>query len=292
MIQGILLLAELSNFSKTADTLNITQPAFSRMISRAEEELGFKIFFRTTQTVKLTREGEAFVPSLRQAENIYKSAVSYSKEMLAERSRLILGVTANFVSFELSPCLVKFAMEHPQIYFDCIPMQMGEIPVKLRNNGIDIGVLFTERTRFSSEFTSQILKKIPLDVVVNKSHPLAQKSLILASDLENENLIALRKDIGNYDFESYGEPFLMLNKRHGTHLKPKIIAMGTQDQLMRVACNRGITLLTSTLKDIIPKNTLIIPLKDGPIFNLTAIWKRHHEESGVMAEFLDILAVP
>ena len=71
-INAILALADTLNFSKAAAGMNITQPAFSRMISRAEEEVGFKIFIRNTRFVSLTHEGESFITFLRQATYLYR----------------------------------------------------------------------------------------------------------------------------------------------------------------------------------------------------------------------------
>lgn len=53
-IKCILTLAETLNFSKAAQELNITQPAFSRMIVRAEDEIGFKLFQRNTRAVTVS----------------------------------------------------------------------------------------------------------------------------------------------------------------------------------------------------------------------------------------------
>jgi len=287
-IQGIIVLADLLSFSNAAAMLNITQPAFSRMISRAEEELGFMIFERSTRDVNLTREGESFVSSLRQVEAMYKSAVNYSLEMQAEKNRLILGVAAIFVTFDLLPHVVQFSRKRPDIHLDCIPMSMGEIPMRLRSRGIDIGFLFTERTSFGPEFSSRVIKRIPLDVVANELHPFAKKSSIHPRELVHEQIITLQVDAKNYDFGSYGAPLATLNKKHGLRLETSIIAVSIMDSLMRVACNSGITLLTSTLGHIVSKNTVMIPLIDGVELNLTAIWRKK-EVSREMRTFLNSL---
>ena len=59
-LRYVLQLASTSNFSKAADRLYITQPALSQQINVLEEELGLKLFRRTTRKVTLTEAGADF----------------------------------------------------------------------------------------------------------------------------------------------------------------------------------------------------------------------------------------
>ncbi|MNL65286.1 Hca operon transcriptional activator [compost metagenome] len=53
-------LAETLNFSKTAEKLNLTQPAVSHNIKSLENELGILLFVRNKRTVNLTLAGNSF----------------------------------------------------------------------------------------------------------------------------------------------------------------------------------------------------------------------------------------
>lgn len=66
-LRYVLQLASTSNFSKAADRLYITQPALSQQINVLEEELGLKLFRRTTRKVTLTETGEEFVRGARES---------------------------------------------------------------------------------------------------------------------------------------------------------------------------------------------------------------------------------
>lgn len=57
-ITGFLAAAELLSFTRAADRLHMTQPAFSQLIREMEEALGVKLFDRTTRQVRLTSFGE------------------------------------------------------------------------------------------------------------------------------------------------------------------------------------------------------------------------------------------
>ncbi len=269
----ILMLAETLNFSKAAQELNITQPAFSRMIARAEEELGFKLFTRNTREVKVSREGEAFILSLRQAAAIYKSGIDFSLNMLRKDNSLEIVCAAEFICLELAPHILEFRKKRPSLFVECTPVATERVPDRLRNKQADIGFIFTNQDHFSSDFASKVISKVPLHVVVNRENPLAKKETLHAADLEAEKFIVLQTNIGTYEIGTYGTPLVILNRKFGTHLKESSIVETTQACLLQVACNQGICFLTSWLPHLVPPNCVMKKL-EGVEFNFTALWNK------------------
>ena len=56
-IECFLTVAEFLNFAKAAEQMNISQPAITRQIQSLENELGGKLFQRSTRVVRLTENG-------------------------------------------------------------------------------------------------------------------------------------------------------------------------------------------------------------------------------------------
>jgi DNA-binding transcriptional LysR family regulator len=52
--------AELGNFRRAAESVHVSQPAFSRRIDKLEQALGVKLLDRTTRRVNLTAVGRDF----------------------------------------------------------------------------------------------------------------------------------------------------------------------------------------------------------------------------------------
>src|SRR5690242_9469052 len=52
--------AELGNFRRAAETVHLSQPAFSRRIDKLEQALGVRLLERTTRRVTLTAVGRDF----------------------------------------------------------------------------------------------------------------------------------------------------------------------------------------------------------------------------------------
>lgn len=70
-LECFLAVAQYLNFSKAAESVSITQPAVSHQIGSLEDELGVKLFVRTSKSVSLTREGIMFISD---AEQILKNS--------------------------------------------------------------------------------------------------------------------------------------------------------------------------------------------------------------------------
>ncbi|MBQ9859075.1 MAG: LysR family transcriptional regulator [Clostridia bacterium] len=100
-------LSKSLNFSQTAEALGISQPALSKQILHLEQELGLKLFDRTTMPIQLTAAGAHF---LRQAqEMLYREDQllrSMEQYKTGERGRLVIGISP-FRSLYLMPRIVK-----------------------------------------------------------------------------------------------------------------------------------------------------------------------------------------
>ena len=59
-LECFMAVSNFLNFSRAAEHLRITQPAVSHQINTLEDELGVKLFRRTSKSVRLTEEGFQF----------------------------------------------------------------------------------------------------------------------------------------------------------------------------------------------------------------------------------------
>lgn len=106
-LQYAIALAEIRNFSQLADKLNITQPTLSKQILTLEQDLGIKLFDRTTTPLTLTPAGEFFIQQAQ--ELVYKEdqlRQSMERFRSGEEGRLVIGISPFRCTF-LMPSIVK-----------------------------------------------------------------------------------------------------------------------------------------------------------------------------------------
>ncbi len=79
------------NFSRAAERLRLTQPAVSHQISSLEDELGVKLFHRTSKSVRLTREGYLYTQYAGEILRLFSASKGRLKAA-SEENRRVLGV--------------------------------------------------------------------------------------------------------------------------------------------------------------------------------------------------------
>ena len=74
--------AEHLNFSRASESLHVSQPAVSHQIQTLENELGVKLFKRTSKSVELTEEGRKIAKKI------------YARHVLLEEFLRRIGVSS------------------------------------------------------------------------------------------------------------------------------------------------------------------------------------------------------
>ncbi len=83
----VVSLAETLSFSRTAELFHLTQPALSRIVRGIEEELGARLFLRTTRQVRLTPEGASLVGLAERLVGDYDDGLRAMRGILVRQSR-------------------------------------------------------------------------------------------------------------------------------------------------------------------------------------------------------------
>ena len=79
------------NFSRAAEQLRLTQPAVSHQINSLEDELGVKLFQRTSKSVRLTQEGYLYTQYAGEILRLFNVSKGRLRATREEQQR-ILGI--------------------------------------------------------------------------------------------------------------------------------------------------------------------------------------------------------
>jgi DNA-binding transcriptional LysR family regulator len=117
--EAVLAVAQTGNFVKAAQALGISSAAISKSIARLEQEMGVKLFQRTTRVVSTTIEGERLVAGLRPLMNelvtLTNEVADYSS---APAGNLRLSLPPNLGRYMFMPLVNEFLTQHPDMSLD------------------------------------------------------------------------------------------------------------------------------------------------------------------------------
>lgn len=102
------------SFTKAAEELFVTQAAVSHQIKALEEHLGVPLFRRLNRHLILTDQGQALLPSVRQAFDALTAGVQRVREHCGTGT-LSISATASFAANWLAGRLARFQALHPDV---------------------------------------------------------------------------------------------------------------------------------------------------------------------------------
>lgn len=176
--------ANFLNFSRAAEHLRITQPAVSHQINTLEDELGVKLFLRTSKSVRLTPEGSQFMHyagEILKLTHLSKSRMKEAQQSLPRR--LVIGCRNTLELQFLSPALRLLRTRCPEVLpvlrlipFDSLENLLVEGDVHIMFSFQDISI---PKVRCREVLTCEAV------CVCSRDHPLAESPALTAAQLQH-----------------------------------------------------------------------------------------------------------
>lgn len=194
-LQYVVQLAEEGSFSALAQKLKITQPALSKQVLALENELGVRLFDRSSSPVMLTAAGEHFV---RQARGLLhgQQQLQHTMEQFrnGQRSRLVIGATPFRSSYILPRLIRQLREQYPGVQVELIEEGSHLLRKDAAEGRFDLAVI-----------------NLPVDETVLDVTPIEQDrlALVIPNNLLPDNL----KDKQQVEFKDCQElPFAVVGK--------------------------------------------------------------------------------
>lgn len=134
--------AKHQSFSKAARALYMTQPAVSQSIMNLENELGIRLFTRTSKGVTLTTDGQLLFEHVNPAINLIEvgeKKLSESRDLMFGEMKIGVGDTIS--RYFLLPYLAQFNSDAPNIRLKIINRTTLELCRMIKSGEIDIAVV-------------------------------------------------------------------------------------------------------------------------------------------------------
>ena len=187
-LQVFLTVATERSFSRAAASLNRTQPAVSQAVRRLEDELGERLFDRSSKGGQLTEAGTILLDYARRLTRLRKEAEGAVRELQdLRKGRVLIGANEAAVHV-LLPVIERFRKAHPQAQVEVNRVAARQLSTEVLNRSLDFGVLtFPPRDRGLS---SVALGEDDLVMLTHPSHPLARRRQITMEEFGRQTIIA------------------------------------------------------------------------------------------------------
>lgn len=118
-LDAFLALAEQRSFTRAATLCHLSQPAFSALIRALEDDLGLRLFDRSTRHVDLTPEGQNFLESARRIRTEITNALAAVRDTATlQRGRVAVALLPSLAAGWLPGVLAQYSAAHPGIEID------------------------------------------------------------------------------------------------------------------------------------------------------------------------------
>jgi DNA-binding transcriptional LysR family regulator len=188
--------AELSNFRRAAESVHISQPAFSRRIDKLEQALGVRLLERTTRRVSLTAVGRDFARKVEQLLDDLDNTLLGIRGVAATRmGEVTIACVPSTVYYFLSQVIRRYHESYPKIRVRIFDASANEVLAAVARSEADFGLNFIGSQEPDIEFKPLLEERFV--AACRRDHPLARERKATWRELAQYDFISVAKSSGN-----------------------------------------------------------------------------------------------
>ncbi|HVV32525.1 MAG TPA: LysR family transcriptional regulator [Vitreimonas sp.] len=200
LLRYFLAVAELGSFSRAAAKVNVTQPTLSVGIAKLEEQVGARLFERTTRRVSLTPAGSRFLTHARRITQEYEAALREVAEA-PQLKRVRAGVLSTIPARDLERVVAHHAKYGGDEAIEILDSTERDIANRLSDGRLDVAVTIL-RPGLES-FAQEALRTEAYVLFVGATHKLSGVARIDGGELAGETMIVRRQCEGLPEISRY-----------------------------------------------------------------------------------------
>jgi DNA-binding transcriptional LysR family regulator len=285
LLRYFAVLAEELHFGRAAERLAITQPPLSSSIKALEEELGVRLFERSSKHVALTPAGHAYLAEVRVVLDRVASAGEVARAVAAGlRGRLDIGVTGSMVYRDMPRIVRAFGERAPGIEVNLREMSSGEQIEALLHRQLHAG--FVNASTVPPRLLCQPLVADHFMCCLPESHALAHEPSVPLTALAQETFVMFARDVAPANHDTV----IALLHRAGIHPHTRHAARQWLTVVSLVALGMGVAVAPASLAQAGVQGVRFVPIAGlhHPAMGLLA-W-HEADDTPALRAFLDCAA--
>lgn len=192
VLNYFLMVAREENITKAAQLLHVTQPTLSRQLMQLEDELGVKLFIRSSHSIVLTDEGMLLK---RRAQELVSLAEKTKREFMQTEQlsgEIAIGSGELQSVSVLADILADFRREHPLMRLELYSGNADGIKERIEKGLLDIGLLSEPVDIGKYEFVRMPHKEV-WGILTHEDSDLAELEVIRPHDLVGRQIMVSQR---------------------------------------------------------------------------------------------------
>ena len=146
--------ARTLSFTRTAEQLDISQPAVSKHVGELESRYGVQLFTRRGSRLELTDAGRTLLDEAQHVVDDYRR-LEYEMSLCTGQTEgeLRLGASTTISQYLLPPILARFTTRFPKMRVSLLSGNSGQIEQALDDHAIDLGLVESVSRRQGLHYT-------------------------------------------------------------------------------------------------------------------------------------------
>ncbi|EQA90422.1 D-alanyl-D-alanine endopeptidase [Burkholderia pseudomallei MSHR338] len=199
-LRYFLAVAQELHFARAAQKLHIEQSPLSRAIKELEEDLGARLFVRTTRTTRLTQAGHLFLECVpRVFDALEQARASVRVAAAGYQGQLRIALSDAIALPRLTALLAQCRQEEPEVDIRLFEMPLSKQIRGLHDDLYDAG--FAQSAEVGDGLLAKAVWSDPLVVAVPARHPLLMYKRIPLDEVLRYPLVTCSPQV----YEGYGQ---------------------------------------------------------------------------------------
>lgn len=270
--------AETGNFTKTGERMGYTQSGISHLLKSLENEVGFSLFIRSKQGVKLTNDAKNLLPSVRSLLAMVEHVEQDINEINGLETGQLTIATFSSISIHWLPKIIHVFGEHyPGINITLMEGGTDDIVNWIESDIADFGFLSYRQTKsldWISFYEDPLVAVLPLD------YPVPENGVFPMNGFENQYFI----------ISAMGTDYDVHYALDDSNITPNIRFSSTDDHtiISMIANKLGISILPELVTHSFESQVATYPLEPFYSRTLGVAMKSKENMSPAAKKFLKL----
>lgn len=284
-LEEFVSIVETKSFQETAEDLMVSQSSLTKHIHKLEEELGVRLFDRSTRSIQLNEFSSTFYPYAKQVIETYYRGLDSLKQLQTHASKHIhIAMTPGSTIYGTIELISRFKAAYPD--YTVKTTETYRVADGLKNQLFDLAFA-TEESESEIGLKYIPFKKDHLSVMLPAHHLLQHHTSVSLQDIAGEQFIIHTKSDGSPHLET--KKFLAACKKE--NITPNIVSSASFSSTIAKMVNehQGIAILNT--QQIPHAHTLgaSIPIIPSIETNIFMIYKQEPGIKKIMKDFISFV---